>query len=278
MATARGPRKCTLLAVLAILYLFCIIPYAAATLFTNTFLMVRLLFDRFGRIGSSVLFWVPLTSTSILASSLTILFFKLLGEVRTGHWELYGSFHCRKYVVDHLFRYHLHFWLWISSLSGSPVTTSAVYLKQILKALCIRMGKDCAVHASPDILTFYDLVIIGNSSLWGETPDLCPWSIENGYLVKKTICSGNGCYVGAQSVIMGGVPLQDHATVAGFSIAESGTIIACNQTLLGTRVFNISLSKERASPKVTDILETAGKSGPLAYESQQLRFSLQLAG
>jgi carbonic anhydrase/acetyltransferase-like protein (isoleucine patch superfamily) len=82
-------------------------------------------------------------------------------------------------------------------------------------------------------------VQIGNYNLWGGRSQCLPWSIENGYLVGRNIESGDNCYVGTNSTVLGGVTLEDHATVAGFSIASED--VAGTQTVIGSNVITTNL-------------------------------------
>jgi len=225
--------------------LFVISPYLSSAEIVLIYYLGRLIFDGLGWVGLGVLVWVPVTVTGALASALSVCAKKvLLGVVREGKWPLFGSFHRRKYVVDHLVQCHMLVWLELATLVGSPVAVSTAVQSFCWRALGGKMDSDSV--CSPQISwTCYDLVQIGSKNMFGGGSKVLPWSSINEYLVSKAIRTGSDVYVGTNASVLGGVTLEDGATVAGASVAF--TNVARGETVIGIKNVGASLlGKEKA--------------------------------
>ena len=223
-----------------LLTLFAISPYLFTVELLLTWQVARLLLDNLGWLWTSLLIWLPFSASCFVATvAATVAKIVLLGKVHPGRWVLHGSFHRRKCLVDHLVEGHLLVWRKLAGLLGSPFVHSLYFSQETWKALAGGVGRSSSVHPHKMTWTAYDLVQIGNYNLWGGGSQCLPWSMKNGYLVGKKIESGDNCYVGTNSTVLGGVTLEDHATVAGFSIASED--VAGTQTVIGSNVITTNL-------------------------------------
>ena len=185
--------------------LFVLTPSFAAIELGVAVLTGRVILHNLGWIGMSVLVWVPFTASTVVFMVIAICFKKLLlGKVHSGKWLLHGSFHRRKYVVDHFIRGHLLVWQEFASLVGSPVAHSAYIRQGICEALGVQLGRDVTFR-SQEVWTCYALLSLGDNNTWGGIAEPLPWSVEDGHLVGRKVEAGNNCYVGTHAIVMGGV-------------------------------------------------------------------------
>jgi amino acid adenylation domain-containing protein len=128
----------------------------------------------------------------------------LIGRFKPGKYPIWGSFYFRWWIVTRLI-----------DLLPTTFMRGTVLITWFYRALGAKIGKH--VHVSTYRLDGFDLVSIGDHTSLCIDCQLQPIRFLNGYMIVGSIEIGERCYIGAKSVIVGGLKrptvVQDEAQV-----------------------------------------------------------------
>ena len=131
----------------------------------------------------------------------------LIGRFKPGKYPIWGSFYFRWWIVTRLI-----------DLLPTTFMRGTVLITWFYRALGAKIGKH--VHVSTYRLDGFDLVSIGDHTSLCIDCQLQPIRFLNGYMIVGSIEIGERCYIGAKSVIVGGLKrptvVQDEAQVCSW--------------------------------------------------------------
>ena len=168
--------------------------------------------------GLAPLIWVP-SAASMMSTVILVVGCKwmVLGRVKEGSWPLYGSFHRRKWFVDHMVNHHFLAFLAYGLQSGCPLLTTTFTQLTILQWLGVKCGKYSGIV--PSLYTCYDLLSL-STPLFGGGSAVYTFEKADDRLHGRRVMIGDEVYLGTQTVVLPGTTIAERSAVAGYSVMQ----------------------------------------------------------
>lgn len=223
------------------LTVFLLAPYLWFIEFSIAILIGAAIHQRLGFWGLGGLIWAPPTVVCAILFAVAITAKRLLlGKVKAGVWPQGGSFHARKYFVDHLVCGHALRWKLFSTNTGSLLAGSFYVGRQLLRGLGVKVEAYTTLF-SDRCWTVYDLLSIGSRVVVGGSASFLPWHTSEECFAGETITISDDCFVGTNTAVLNGVDIAKGATVAGFSVVQGSVDVG--QTAIGTRKYQTTIQE-----------------------------------
>jgi len=102
----------------------------------------------------------------------------------------------------------------------------------VYRLLGVRIGKE--VHLETPRLAAFDLISIGDGASVEKNASVLGYTIEDGELIAGTVQIGQGCFVGARSILSDNTVLEDEARLEDLSFLPRGKRIPRGETWAGS--------------------------------------------
>ena len=168
--------------------------------------------------------WMLAAPLAVLFASIALpvaLKWTLIGRFRPGRYPLWGWYYCRWWLVRKALDFSP-----VHLLAGSPL------MRFYARLLGARVGAGALIATAQVHLP--DLIEIGEGAAIGYEAELCPFSVQDGWLEQAPIRIGAGAFVGAKAVVMPGSEIGPGARVLEQTLVTSGQHIPAGETWSGS--------------------------------------------
>ena len=122
---------------------------------------------------------------------------------------------------------------WAKSLEWIPFLAQLVLYKQMLRAYGVKIGKNVYI-ATETRIDGVPLIEIGDDVFIGPRATIgAHINFKGGNIKYKKVKVGNGCFIGASSVLTPGCQIGDRSIVGGVTVLLLNTIVPPDETWVG---------------------------------------------
>lgn len=176
------------------------------------------------------------------ALSLFAIVFKwlVIGKVKPGNYELWGSYYFRFWLVDKI----VHICP-IIYFTGTPL------MNIFLRLLGAKIGKDTYINTSA--ISIYDLLKIGNNVSVCTDTHMKGYSISDGYLHIGSIELEDNVFVGTRCSLSHNSKMERNSSTEDLTLVPDGQTVPANENWGGSPGVKIGMNEESTGCKLWSV-------------------------